>query len=481
MRISSRMVQLHLIFCVAFSGLSFGDAVWANGSTAFLLDVDGAIGPATAAYVEDGIESASSADAAAVILRMDTPGGLDQSMRDIVKSILSSSIPVIAWVAPSGARAASAGTYILYAAHVSAMAPATTLGAATPVSIGGLPGIGGSKETEKSDPVEPGEPGGEHNGDAEEASKKSSGSDTMNRKIVNDAAAYIKGLARQRGRNEAWAELAVRESVSLTASEAKEKNVIDLIAASVPELLRKANGRKVGTAAGEKTIDTEGVTVLPFAQDWRTRLLSAITNPNVAYILMLVGIYGLIFELSNPGAVIPGVIGAICLLLALYAFQVLPINYAGLALMIIGIAFMVSEAFVPSFGVLGFGGVIAFVAGSVILLDEEQYSVSLPLIIGTALISAGFFFWVIARLIRLRGRRPKTGAEEMIGLTGVALSPIRADGRVRVHSETWNAQAAATIPKGEPVRVIGMRGLLLDVEAIASDPASRPRTAEKQD
>ncbi|MEA3413144.1 MAG: nodulation protein NfeD [Pseudomonadota bacterium] len=477
-RTFATIARAALLLGVALAGLLGGAATRADGSTALLLDVDGAIGPATAAYVEDGIELAASTDATAVILRMDTPGGLDQSMRGIVKSILSSSVPVIAWVAPSGARAASAGTYILYAAHIAAMAPATTLGAATPVSIGGLPGIGGSKGKEKRGTETPEDRDGADVETADDATTDSGGSDTMNRKIVNDAAAYIKGLARQRGRNEAWAELAVREAVSLTAIEAREQDVIDFVAGSIPDLLRKVDGREVDTASGKKTLNTGGVTVLPYAPDWRTRLLSVITNPNVAYILMLIGIYGLIFELSNPGAVFPGVIGAICLLLALYAFQVLPINYAGLALMILGIAFMVSEAFVPSFGVLGLGGVIAFVAGSVILLDEDQYSVSLPLIVGTALISAGFFLWVIARLVRLRGRRPKTGAEEMIGLTGITLSPIAADGRVRVHSETWNARSVATIPEGQPVRVTGMNGLLLDVEAIAPGPDSGARNED---
>ena len=290
--------------------------------------------------------------------------------------------------------------------------------------------------------------------------------DAMKRKIINDAAAYIKGLANKHGRNAEWAELAVRKAVSLTAQEAREQNVVDLVAVDLSDLLSQLNGRTVKLETGDATLATQGLIVEVYEPDWRSRLLSVITDPNIAYILMLIGVYGLIFELANPGSIFPGVIGAISLLLALYAFQVLPINYAGLALMILGIAFMIAEAFMPSFGILGFGGVAAFVVGSIILMDEEQLAISLPLIGGTALVSAGFFMWVIGKLIRVRKHAPVTGGEEMIGIIGHALDTFASTGRVRVHSETWNAKTRSPVNRDQPVRVVSMDGLILNVEPI---------------
>jgi membrane-bound serine protease (ClpP class) len=370
-------------------------------------------------------------------------------MRAIIKSITTASVPVATYVAPTGSRAASAGTYILYASHIAAMAPGTNLGAATPVQIGGLsPPQIDEKDDSNGDEVK-----------AEDASKN---------KAINDAAAYIRGLAKLRGRNEEWAEKAVLEAASLSATEALEQNVIDFIATDLDDLLGQLDGYVVEIQGVDRTLNTKGVAISVLDPDWRSELLSVITNPNVAYILLLVGIYGLIFEFSNPGALVPGTVGAICLLLALYSFQLLPINYAGMALLLLGIALMIGEAFQPSFGMLGIGGVIAFVIGSIILMDTEApgFGIDLSVIFTFALASVLMFVFVIGMALKSRRRPVVSGAEQLVGSVATVMNDFERSGEVFIHSEAWLAQSDQPLIKGQRVRVTGMNGLTLDVEPI---------------
>ena len=451
-------------------------------SGVLVMEIDGTIGPITAEYFRSGLRRAQDKGAGLVLLRMDTPGGLDAAMRDIVKDILAARVPVACYVSPSGARAASAGTYILYACHIAAMAPATNLGSATPVQIGGFPSLPddeGNMPQDSNDPDEgsvgtPKQPVDEGQTDAARgtgAGGQTSGGTAMERKIVNDAAAFIRGLAKLRGRNVDWAERAVRKAENLTAGEALERGVIDLVASDLDELLDQINGRQVILPGGAVTLLTANATIEEFEPDWRVKILSAITDPNIAYVLMLVGIYGLIYELANPGAIVPGVIGAIALVTALFAFQALPVNYAGLTLLVLGMAFMVLEAFVPSFGALGIGGAIAFVIGSVILYRDEtgQIGVAIPLIATFALLSVVLFAGVVGYALKSRRRPMVSGREEMLHAVGVAEEDFDTSGRIRVHSESWNASTSATLRKGQRVRVTEMDGLRLTVEPLNED------------
>jgi membrane-bound serine protease (ClpP class) len=453
--------------------LAFTTAVLSADSarTAVLLRVNDAIGPATSDYIKRGLDQARLDNAALVILQLDTPGGLDTAMRSIIRSIIASPVPVAIYVSPSGARAASAGTYMLYAAHIAAMAPATNLGAATPVQIGGLPGIEpGDEKPEQTKPVDKQE--GDKKKDKEDkaapAAAPAGHGDTMTRKMVNDAVAYIRSLAEMRGRNADWAEKAVRQAASLSAKQALAQGVIDVVATDIPDLLRQINGRKVTLTGGERVLDTEGLQLKLIEPDWRNELLSIITNPNIAYILMLLGIYGLFFELANPGFILPGVIGAISLLLALYAMQVLPINYAGLGLIILGIAFMIGEAFMPSFGVLGIGGIVSFVIGSIILFDTNggNVAISLPLIVAVSLLTAGFFFFLMHVVIRSFRKPVVSGKEQMVGSLAEVQEGFNREGRVFVHGEIWQATSDAPLQPGDKAVVTGMEGLTLKIEPL---------------
>lgn len=417
------------------------------------LSIEDVIGPATDDYIERALVSAHESGAELVVIRMDTPGGLDTAMRGIIKNITNSPVPVASYVAPTGARAASAGTYILYASHIAAMAPGTNLGAATPVQIGGL---SPPETSDKNKQDKKGKPTAITDGA------------TMKKKVTNDAVAYIRGLAQLHGRNEEWAEKAVREAASLPAGDALKLNVIDVVAGSVTDLLEQVDGRELVVQGEKTTLHTRGLPVEKLEPDWRSRFLSVITNPNIAYILMLIGIYGLILEFSNPGAIVPGTVGAISLVLALYAFQLLPINYAGVGLIMLGVALMVGEAFEPSFGMLGIGGVIAFVIGSIILMDTEVpgFSIDISVIVTFALLSALVFIIVVGMAIKARRRPVVSGLEELMGGEAVVLDDFDQKGTVSIHSEIWQAFSSTPLRKGQQVKVTGIKGLTLQVEPL---------------
>jgi membrane-bound serine protease (ClpP class) len=445
----------------------------ARAQPVHVLTIQGAIGPAVADYVVRGLDKAAADKAQLVVLQMDTPGGLDTAMRTIIKAILASPVPVAGYVAPSGARAASAGTYILYASHIAAMAPGTNLGAATPVAIG----IGG--ESGGDEPIPKREEGGRKRAaKAEKNTDKDAvlpASGAMTRKQVHDAAAYIRGLAELRGRNVDWAERAVREAVSLSAPEALKLKVIDLVANDMQDLLAKVDGRKLQAGGVERTLHTRDAAVVPIEPDWRNRLLAVISDPSIAYILLLLGVYGLFFEFSNPGLVLPGVAGGISLLLALFAFQLLPINYVALGLILLGLAFMVAEAFVPSFGALGVGGVAAFVIGSVMLVDTDLPGYGIPwgVIVPAAAVSALIMVFAIGLALRARQRPVSTGREELVGSVGEVLADCDGEGWARVHSETWRIACAQPLAKGARVQVEAIDGLILRVAPVARTATER--------
>lgn len=452
-----RRAWLLIGLLVAFLGT--GPAPSGRGQTqevrpALLIDVKGAIGFVTTSHLERALATAKARDAGVLIIRLDTPGGLVSSTRDMIQAILASPVPVVVYVAPNGARAASAGAYLTYAAHIAAMAPATHLGAATPVQLG-APGMPGSPPPGKPSPdsKKPAEP------DATTA---------MERKVINDAVAFIRALAELRNRNADWAEKAVRDAATLTATEALKERVIDVMAGTVEELLSAIDGRSVTTAAGVVSLSTKGRSVAVIEPTWNMRVLAAIADPNIAFILLLIGIYGIIFEFMNPGAVAPGVVGGISLIVALTALSALPVSYGGLALLMLGIALMLTEVLNPGFGILGIGGLIAFVLGALFLFDpadaDIDFSVAWELVAFMAVASALFFSGILGFALKARHRAVRTGSEQMIGSIGEVVSWADGEGSVHVHGEIWAARASKSLAIGETVRVVGREGLTLLVQ-----------------
>ena len=463
-------VVVMLAWLVAWAGGALATTAAAPGS-ALLLEIQGVIGPASRDFILRGFDQARERGAAAIILKLDTPGGLDSSMRDIIQAILASPVPIIGYVAPEGARAASAGTYMLYACHIAAMAPATNLGAATPVQIGGLPLP--ARPTDRDRAHEPDTDKAANQPADQSTDKPTPATSDMERKLVNDARAYIRSLAQLRGRNVEWAEQAVTEAASLSAQDALQKGVIDLIAVNVSDLLQQADGRSVEIAGAKRALSTRNLTVETLTPDWRNQLLAVVAHPMVAYVLLLIGVYGIFFELANPGTALPGVLGGICLLLALFAFQVLPVNHAGLALLLLGLAFMIAEAFVPSFGALGLGGVAAFVAGSLLLWDETGpgYDIPIGLIVGFALASAVVLIGLATLFVRQRHRSAVSGVETLLGAVGTVMAN---DDRAWIRGESWRVRADRPLRQGDRVQVAGREGLLLFVQVLDSNKGEPP-------
>jgi membrane-bound serine protease (ClpP class) len=492
------------VFCVVALFLTAGRGLAQSGNgkphvsqgtaAAWSIPIDGAIGPAISTFVVNEIHGAAKADVPVIILRLDTPGGLSSAMRDIIKAVLASPVPIVGYVGPSGARAASAGTYILYSTSIAAMAPATNLGAATPVQIGGgnEPTTPNPKSSDSSSHKDGNDasnakssdkPGQNSTSDQKSNDNLDLGNGaTERRKAVNDAVAYIRSLAERSGRNADWAEKAVHSAASLTAKEALRKNVINLIAANQADLLKQVDGRDIQTANGSVTLHTRDLSIEQRQPDWRTQFLALVTDPTVAYLLFMVGIVGLAAEALNPGAVLPGVVGGIALLTALFAFQVLPINYSGLLLILLGLALVVAEAFVPSFGALGLGGIAAFVFGSIMLMDNDLagYDISIGIIIGIALGAIailGMLLWMFARS---RKAHVETGHAGLIGRPCVALRDFEREGRVWLHGESWLAVSEVPVLSNQPLIVTGARGLTVfvrpDTDTSQPHPVGSPPT-----
>ncbi len=422
------------------------------------LELKGGIGVATADYIISGIEYAEETGAELVIINMDTPGGLMAPMRDIIQVILGSSVPVATYVTPAGARADSAGTYIILASHIAAMAPTTHLGAATPVSMTGDDATPDAPDDASDDPS-----------DAEEEPQTDMQPGTaMERKVLNDAIAYIRGLADRYGRNADWAEDAVVNASTLTATDALEQNVIEFIAENRSDLLQQINGYEVEINSETVALDTSEVIIDAYEPNWRIKILSAIANPEIVLLLGIIGLYGLMYEGWNPGAIVPGVVGVICLLLAAYALQVLPVNYAGLALIIVGLALMTAEAFAPSFGALGLGGIAAFVFGAIMMFDSgiPGFGISLTFVIGIAIFAALVIIWLVSFVLKLRLRGAVTGRGSIIGGTGTAMHSFTGEGKIWLEGEAWAAHSAVPVAKDQDVIVTDMKGLTLDVEPI---------------
>ena len=418
------------------------------------LEVKDGIGVATADYVISGIEHAQEMGAGLIIINIDTPGGLVKPMRDIVQAILGSSVPVATYVTPAGARADSAGTYILLASHVAAMNPTTVIGAATPVPIGGGDATPPPPDGEEEESEEPAEPSGT----------------AMERKILNDSVSYIRGLAERHGRNADWAEKAVTEAATLTASEALEQNVIDFIAEDRTRLLEQLDGHEVQVSGETVALSTANATIEAYEPNWRIKLLGVISNPEIVLLLGLIGIYGLMYEGYNPGAIVPGVVGAICLLLAAYALQVLPVNYAGLALIFMGIALMIAEAYAPSFGALGIGGIAAFIFGAIMMFDTgvPGFGISVVFVTSLALVFAALIIWLLSYLLKLRRRGAVFGAESIVGGIGTVMEDFAGEGMIWLESEAWHAISKVPLEKDQQVRVLAMDGLILEVEPVQS-------------
>lgn len=451
-----RTLRLSIAVACILAGLAHstsrpGSGQQVSGGPVVVFDIKGTIGFAAADHLKKSIARAQAENASLIIMRIDTPGGLVSSTREMILTILASPIPIVGYVAPSGARAASAGTYLMFASHLTAMAPATHLGAATPIQIG-APGT--------TPPSRP----------APDADKKDQPAqpDAAERKLLNDAVAYLRGLAELRGRNADWAERAVREGATLTAPQAVQENVVEFIATDINDLLAKAEGRTVTTSSGPVTLDTRDRRIIGVEPSWQMQVLQVIADPNVAFILLLIGIYGILFELLNPGVMFPGVIGAISLVLGLTALTVLPVNIGGLALLLIGVGMMAAEAFAPGFGVLGVGGIAAFILGGLFLFDPSeadiQFSVSWPLVIGAAIASAGILIGILGMALGSRRQPVRTGTEELIGSTGEVVAWSGVSGRIRVHGEIWSACSEMELAPGDRVRVVALEGLTLTVK-----------------